>query len=261
VGGRSLSTCVGGATRVLVPYGHRGAKGEAPENTLAGFAYALALGLKGIELDVRLSADGQLVVMHDDTVDRTTNGVGRVADLTAEQMRGLDARAEHPDWPVPLGVPTLHEVLDAVERARDLALRIEVKRDEPARLERVCAILAGVIDEHGIAGRVVVSSFETAALEIMHATAPGIRRAFITAKDASDSIRTAVRLGCASVDLPTTILTPDAVRDAHDRGLTVMGWHGNSAAEIDELLGCGVDSFTTDRPTAALRYLGERAAL
>jgi glycerophosphoryl diester phosphodiesterase len=245
----------------MVPYGHRGAKGEAPENTLAGFAYALALGLKGIELDVRLSADGQLVVMHDDTVDRTTNGTGRVAALTAEQMRGLDARAEHLDWPVPLGVPTLHEVLDAVTPVPDLALRIEVKRDEPARLESVCAILHRLIDEYGIASRVVVSSFDVPALQIMHAAAPGLRRAFITSKDAPGSIRTAARLECASVDLPTTILSPDEVRDAHARGLTVMGWHGNSPAEIDLLLACGVDSFTTDHPTVALRLLGERGAL
>jgi len=246
---------------VAVPYGHRGAKGEAPENTLAGFAYALALGLKGIELDVRLSADGQLVVMHDATVDRTTNGTGRVAALTAEQLGNLDARGEHPDWPAPLGVPTLHEVLDAVAPAPDLALRIEVKRDEPARLESVCAILVRLIDEHGIASRVVVSSFDPAALEIMRAAAPGIRRAFITSKDAPDSIRTAARLRCAGVDLPTTILSPDAVRDAHARGLTVMGWHGNSAAEIDLLLGCGVDCFMTDHPTTALGYLAERGAL
>lgn len=246
---------------MIVPYGHRGAKGEAPENTLAGFAYARALGLKGIELDVRLSADGQLVVIHDGTVDRTTNGIGRVADLTAEQMRGLDARAEHPDWPAPVGVPTLNEVLEAVAPSRDLALRIEVKPDEPARLERICAILARLIDEHGIASRVVVSSFDPAALEIMHAAGPGMRRAFITSKDAPGSIRTAARLECSSVDLPTTILTPDAVRDAHDRGLTVMGWHGNSPAEIELLLGCGVEGFITDHPTAALRYLGERGAL
>lgn len=245
---------------MVVPYGHRGAKGEAPENTLAGFAYALALGLKGIELDVRLSADGHLVVMHDDTVDRTTNGTGRVADLTAEQMRELDARAEHPDWPAPVGVPTLPEVLDAVAPAPDLALRVEVKSDEPARLERVCAILARLIDEHGIASRVVVSSFDATGLEMMRAAAPGIRRAFITSKDASGSIRTAVRLECDSVDLRTTILTPDAVRDAHARGLSVMGWQGNSAGEIDLLLGCGVDSFTTDHPTMTLRYLGERGA-
>lgn len=245
----------------MVPYGHRGAKGEAPENTLAGFAYAVALGLKGIELDTRLSADELPVVMHDATVDRTTSGSGRVADLTAGQMRGLDARAEHADWPGPTGVPTLHEVLDAVAPALDVALRIELKRDEPARLERLCAILMRLIDEHGIASRIVVSSFESAALEIMQAAAPGIRRAFITSKDAPGSIRTAERLGCASVDLPTTSLTPDAVREAHARGLTVMGWHGNSAAEIDLLLGCGVDSFTTDHPTRALSYLAERGAL
>src|SRR5690606_17261213 len=85
--------------------GHRGAKGEAPENTLAGFAYAKQIGLDAIELDVRLTKDDQVVIMHDPTVDRTTNGQGAVGELTFAELHALDARADFPEWPAACSVP------------------------------------------------------------------------------------------------------------------------------------------------------------
>ena len=95
----------------MIVFGHRGARGEAPENTLSGFGFALGLGVDGLELDVRLSADGQLVVIHDETVDRTTDAAGPVAAFRADQLARLDARGSCPEWPQRVGVPTLEQVL------------------------------------------------------------------------------------------------------------------------------------------------------
>src|SRR5262245_48572737 len=88
-------------------FGHRGAKGEAPENTLSGFSYARSVGVEAFELDVHLSADHELMVIHDATVDRTTNGNGPVAGFTAAELAALDARAGFAAWGVPVGVPRL----------------------------------------------------------------------------------------------------------------------------------------------------------
>src|SRR3981081_1036402 len=111
-------------------YGHRGAKGEAPENTIEGCLYAWKLGMRGFELDVRLTADGDLAVIHDATVDRTTNGSGRVAELTIGELSLLDARGECAEWPAAVHVPTLREVLHAF--GGKAALEIEVKADSDA---------------------------------------------------------------------------------------------------------------------------------
>lgn len=243
---------------MVAVYGHRGAKGEAPENTLAGFEYALELGLSALELDVRLSADEELVVIHDDTVQRTTNGIGRVCDLTVEQLRRLDARGPHASWPEPVGVPTLAEVMEAFRAAQRIVLQIEVKRDAPERVERVCAGVARSVHEHDFGERAVVASFVPAALEIMRSLAPSLPRAFITMEDPAGSIDTALRLGCSDVDIQRPLLSPEIVREAHARGLGVMGWQGNTVADLEHLVACGVDKLTTDHPSVALPFLKAR---
>src|SRR5699024_9203426 len=122
--------------------GHRGARKEAPENTLAGFLHARELGLDAVEFDVHLSKDHELVIIHDKTVDRTTTATGPVAEFTANELAELDARAEFPDWPDIVGVPRLDQVLDIVDDMPHI--NIEIKTDTPDRLEE---IIAGVLKE------------------------------------------------------------------------------------------------------------------
>ncbi|MCC6790879.1 MAG: glycerophosphodiester phosphodiesterase, partial [Thermomicrobiales bacterium] len=114
---------------------HRGARFEAPENTVSGFRYALGIGIDSFELDVHLTFDDQLVVIHDATIDRTTNGSGHVADMTLAEIQSFDARAGFADWPESCVVPTLRQVLDVIGEVP--YLEIEVKTDAPARLDRV----------------------------------------------------------------------------------------------------------------------------
>lgn len=236
----------------MLIYGHRGAKREAPENTLGGFAYAYSVGVRAFELDVHLSSDEQLVVIHDDTVDRTTNATGPVAAFTADALRGLDARAAFPNWPERMGVPTLATVLDAYgDRVR---FAIEIKRDAVNILERVCALLVGMIAHYDIAARVTVSSFDRTALMIMHQLSPGLSRAFIGAYDTPWFLNTAIQLECTQIDVPLATGSVAVVREAHKHGLRVIGWPGNTPDDLRTLSLWGVDGITTDYPRNAYAF-------
>lgn len=243
----------------MIVYGHRGAKGEAPENTLGGFAVARRLGVGGIELDVRLSADLELVVIHDKTVDRTTNATGKVADFTAVELGRLDARGAMSDWPEPVGVPTLDAVLAQNVGADAPRLQIEVKPDSPERIELVCERLAAVLSRADIGRRATVSSFDPHALRTIRRLAPELPCAYITAYDEPAFLELAVELGCRQADIPLATGSPATVREARSRGLLVTGWFGNTPDELRALVSWGVDQIITDYPTVALAFLAEPA--
>jgi glycerophosphoryl diester phosphodiesterase len=243
----------------MIVFGHRGARGEAPENTLPGFAYARTIGLQAFELDVRLSADEQLVVVHDPNVDRTTNGTGPVSQFTAAELARLDARRSCPGWPEPAGIPRLVEVLDTY--ANQVRLAIEIKTDTPERLERVCALVIQAIEQYQLSESVVVSSFDPAALEVVGRLAPSVTRAFIGAFDAPHFLQSAIRLGCGQIDVPLSTGSPEVVREAHARGMRVVGWLGNTSEDLELLLRWGVDGCTSDFPARALAFFRERKLL
>ena len=229
--------------------GHRGARGEAPENTLAGFAHARAVGVDALELDVRLSADGQLVVIHDQTVDRTTDATGPVGSFTAAELARLDARASCPAWPEPVGVPTLDAVLERFGAEGRFA--VEIKRDAPERMARVAALLTDAIRARGLQGRTIVTSFEPEALALARRLAPALPRAYIGAYDGPAFLETALALGCAQADVPLATGSAEVVRAARARGLRVCGWLGNSTEALRRLVVWGVDAITIDLPTMA----------
>ena len=237
----------------MLLFGHRGARGEAPENTLAGFAYAQKLGLTAFELDVRLTADARLAVIHDATVDRTTGKTGPVVEYTAAELARLDARRSCPDWPAPVGVPLLGDVLAAYAGA--MVFAIEIKRDESERLERVGTLVVNAIERFRLHGRVTITSFEPEALEIVRRLAPDVPRAYIGAYDTPAFLETAVRLECAQADIPLKTGSAEVVREAKSRGLRVVGWQGNTPEDLTALIGWDVDGITSDYPSLALRHV------
>jgi glycerophosphoryl diester phosphodiesterase len=244
-------------TKIL--YGHRGASGHAPENTLDGFLYARQIGVRAFELDVRFSADEQLVVIHDETLERTTRTMGRVRDFAAAQLRDLDARGTCSSWPNPVGVPRLADVL---QRHHDLpAFQIEVKTDEPEILERVCAQLIGIIERFHIGPRTIVTSFDPIALAIMQKRAPELRRGFIAPYDNPEHLDIAVRLGCWNACIPISTSTKEVVRTAQASGLEVTGWLGNTIADLEILLEWDVGSITSDLPGVAIPFLQQHGFL
>ncbi|MEC3998720.1 glycerophosphodiester phosphodiesterase family protein [Actinacidiphila sp. DG2A-62] len=211
--------------------GHRGVMGVEPENTLRSFRRAERAGLDQIELDLHLSKDGELVVMHDATVDRTTDGSGLIRDLTIGEIRGLDAG---------LGerVPVFQEVLDAVSRP----IQAEIKDVAAAR------VLAGVLRERGETGRVSVLSFHDEALAEVHALLPEVRTVLVSGESGPDLVPRAQAVGARLVSLDLTQLTLAAVRRCHDAGIAVMAWSVNSAQDWALVRALGLDGAATDLP-------------
>jgi glycerophosphoryl diester phosphodiesterase len=245
------------STAALLLFGHRGARGEAPENTMTGFAHSYAAGVRAFELDVRLTADEHLAVIHDATVDRTTNGSGPVASFSATDLARLDARADFPEWSEgATGVPLLDDVLD--EYAGKVRFAIEIKTDAPERLARVAALVGEAISRLHLIEHVAVTSFDASALDLMRLAAPDVPRVFIGAYDTPVFLETAVALGCRQADIPLNRSTAEMVRAAQAQALRVVGWLGNTPEQLEALIGWRVDGITTDHPTMALGYLEER---
>ncbi|MCQ4209252.1 glycerophosphodiester phosphodiesterase [Streptomyces longispororuber] len=207
-------------------YGHRGARTEEPENTLRSFRRAAELGADGIELDVRVSADGRLVVIHDATVDRTTDGEGEVAALTLAQLRSLDAGSGE-------RIPTLDEALASFEGL----VQVEIKAPEAVR----------VIQD--LPERAVLTSFHPEVLEDAARRLPRVARGLITHRPGDDMLRTAKDLGAAWVCPELTdALTPGLVERCHAAGLRVDGWPAADRELLHGFVELGVDAVTTDHP-------------
>jgi glycerophosphoryl diester phosphodiesterase len=237
-------------------YAHRGGAALAPENTLVAFETGLAAGADGIEMDVRLSADGVAVLMHDPTLDRTTDGSGPVDARTAAELGALDAghRFERdgafPFRGLGVGVPPLRGVLD---RHRGALLIIELKSSD-ARLAR-----AVVDDIHaaGAAGRATVSSFQKGALDAVRAIDPSIRTGADTdgVRNGVDSLRAKPVFDAFQVPevyAGMRVVTPEFITRAHEVGVSVIVWTVNQPDDMGRLLDWGVDGLITDRPDIAV---------
>ena len=257
-----------GAGRPLV-IAHRGGAGLWPENTLHAFERALAAGADIIETDVRATSDGALVLMHDERVDRTTDGSGRVADMTLEELRRLDAGHRWtPDggrtFPFRgrgLRVPTLDEVFKTLGGAA--RLNIEPKQASAPVVQRLCAL----VREHGAAERVVVASFSDSVLEEFRRSCPEVATsaspseawAFLAMYEAGlagsysppmHALQVPERAGGLRV------LTRGFVEAAHGRNLKVHAWTVNSEEDMRRVLAAGVDGVMTDYPDRLLKLLG-----
>ncbi|MEJ7838787.1 MAG: glycerophosphodiester phosphodiesterase family protein [Thermomicrobiales bacterium] len=239
----------------MIVHGHRGARFEAPENTVPGFRYAMSLGLRAVEFDVRLTADDHLVVIHDATVDRTTDGTGAVADLTLAQIQALDARSTFPDWPEPCVVPTFADVLDVIGHLE--TFEVEIKTDSPQRLDRVVPMVLEELKQRSMPGGVIVTSFDVHALEVVQQLAPDQPRGYIGAWDSMDFVNTAKQLGAVRACIPFRTGSAEIVKAAQAAGMTVTGWPTNSREEFDEHMRRGVDTLCTDAPSTILQFLKE----
>jgi glycerophosphoryl diester phosphodiesterase len=211
--------------------GHRGAMGIEPENTLRSFVRAEQEGLDVIELDLHLSKDGALVVMHDAEVDRTTDGTGRIGDFTLAELRELDAgQGER--------IPTFEEVLDAVAAP----LQAEIKDTAAAQA------LADVLRRRELLDRVDVISFHAEALAEVRRLLPDVRTALVASRYGLDVIDRAQAVRAGMLVLNVRRLTLELVERAHDAGLRVVGWTVNTRDHLTLARGLGLDGGTTDFP-------------
>ncbi|MEV0843649.1 glycerophosphodiester phosphodiesterase family protein [Actinocatenispora sera] len=232
--------------RTLRVTGHRGAMGYMPENTLASYRRAVADGVDEVELDLRLSKDGEVVLMHDADVDRTTDGHGAVADLTLAELRRLDAgNGER--------VPTLGEAIDAV----DVTILAEIKADDAvAALRR---ILTGRPD---LRRRIQPMSFHARHLTPLLAEFDDLRCALLADAGSDQLVERAVGLGVAWIGVGWKGTSPELISRAHDRGLEYCLWPAPTSVEVDRARAWGADGVTTDYPANVIPALavGDRAA-
>lgn len=242
----------------MLLFGHRGAAGEAPENTVAGFLYARSCGVQAFEFDVHLTADDALAVIHDNQLDRTTNATGAVASFTATQLAKLDARYKFPAWPTRFGVPTLEDVLQVVPGCQ---LQIEIKSDTADHLNRVCQLLAMIVSEKDLVERTIITSFDETALARMQQLSPSIPRSLIGGFTSLAMLNSATALACSWIcpHLPST--TEALIHAAKSRGIKISAWMGNTLEELATLVTWNVDAIISDYPGTALVYLRERGVL
>ncbi|MDD2457286.1 MAG: glycerophosphodiester phosphodiesterase family protein [Eubacteriales bacterium] len=233
-------------------WAHRGASAEAPENSLAAFAKAIEIGVDGIELDVQRTADGILVVTHDETTDRVTGQSGSIAQLTLAQLRQFNFAAPWPDQPATV-LPTLDEVLDLC-RATSLRINIELKNSEvPYRgmekhvLDRVLAF--------GLQDQVIYSSFNPFSLWRLRWIAPEAPRGYLYSEvrprpwlAAALTGATALHPSLANLDVP------GLVEGAHRRGLAVHVWTVDEPGQWEHCHQLAVDAIITNRPREALAF-------
>lgn len=241
-------------------FGHRGAAYEAPENTLTGFSYAWKIGVHSFELDVRLSADQQLVILHDESLQRTTGVARKVGELTVAQLAEMNATGLFPGWHEKATIPLLEDVLKTYSQELK-SWEIEIKSTSPENLEILCPKLVEQIERFEIANRAVVTSFDPHALEVMRRIAPDLRRAFISHYDRPEHLETALHLGCYRACIPLHYSNKATVQAAHAAGLNVTGWQGDSVEMLEALLDWDVDAITSNRPSLALDFLRKRGIL
>src|SRR6185437_2939645 len=202
--------------RRVVCYAHRGARGHAPENTLLAFDLAFDLGADGIECDVQRSRDGELVIIHDGTVNRTTNGVGVVAALSLVDLRALDAGRV---WRIPQRIPTLAETLDLVRR-RGRALNLEIKGESVTEAVGTAEAVEPVLRALGepLRSRLLVSSFAHPAVALLKERLPWLRVATLYSGrewQKQDILAPALAMGAEAIHPGVALTTSDLVTQAH----------------------------------------------
>jgi glycerophosphoryl diester phosphodiesterase len=235
--------------------GHRGASAVAPANTLAAFRLALELGADGFELDVQLTADDELVVIHDYSVDHTTNGFGLVRQKTLAEVKTLDAGVRFAPRFVGERIPTLREVFTMAGKGP--FINVEIKTASP-RGNGLEPRLIALIREFGLGGRLVVSSFNPFALWRMRRLAPDLKLALLYADDLPGYLRDrwlAFLSRPNALNPKYTLATADHVRWAQVHGYGIYVWTVDDEAEMRRLAALGVTGIISNKPDVLKRVL------
>lgn len=231
--------------RVPFVTSHAACKGHAPENTLAGIRAALELGADAIEIDVHCTKDGVPVLLHDSTVDRTTDGSGDIRQMTLEEARRLDAGAKQHEGRFPgEPIPTLAEVLAEVDGRALLVLEIKQGGIE----EQVCR----VVREARAVQDCEAHSFWPQVVMAMRRTEPRMAAALLTdgraIKEWDDFFGFALSLNAQAVSVHFGAVTPAVVRAAQRRGLAFLTWTVNEPPDVRRVVDAGVDAVCSDYP-------------
>lgn len=222
---------------------------------MAAFRRAVELGARFIETDLQITRDARVVAIHDFTLDRTTSGKGQVHLLPIEQIRALDAGAWFGDRGTKSfsgeRVPTLEEILDFA-KVHDVIFYLEIKSGPAWGVEH--AVVAALRD-HNASARVVILSFDPAALDSVHRLDSTMMTGFLCEHSSNDLVERTVRAGARQLVARSDLVTPAVVEKAHHAGLQVVAWTINEPEQMRRLIEAGVDGIITDYPDRLLTVL------
>ena len=223
-----------------------------PENTFAAFDKALALGASHVEFDLHFSSDGHIVVIHDDTLDRTTDGSGPVADQTLAQLRSLDAGSWFSTEFSGERIPTFGGML---ERYKGLFhFHIEIKAQSPGLAQRAADLVRG----YGVADSATVTSFQLSSLEEVRAYAPELPAGWLLPEIDDSAVADAERLGLTLLCPRADSVTPELVDSLHRKGFDVRAWGASDEALMRRAVDAGADGLTVNFPDKLAEYLKAR---
>jgi glycerophosphoryl diester phosphodiesterase len=239
---------------------HRGGSALAPENTLAAFQNALTLPIDAIELDVHRSRDGQAVVIHDNTLERLTNGIGNILDLDFAYLRGLNVAAHFAGgWPEPQRIPTLREVLELAKGRVQVYIEIKTSKrgTKYGRYPDIAEIAVGEVRSLNMLADVLIMSFDWTLLPLVKALEPLVQTGALVSNEQWNSaapnafdtlLEQVTALDCTWINMDRKLFTPTMPNLIHEHGLNLGLWTVNSLREMRQFASEGVDSITSDRP-------------
>lgn len=231
---------------------HRGASAIAPENTIAAFRAAAEAGAKWVELDVALSADGTLVVIHDDSVDRTSSGKGSLGDLTGAEIGALDAGSwfdakfggEH--------IPTLAETITALGEL-GLNANVEIKQHKHHKsLDQLVQAVQADISRRAAQTQIMISSFDPEALKAMHALEPKLEMAMLWGRPPEDWAEQLAAIPATTIHMHFKALSIGLLEETTKRGIKVRAWTCNDPVQLVSFWGAGLAGVITDDPKVFL---------
>ena len=235
---------------------HRGASGNAPENTMAAFRKAVALGATFIETDLQLSRDARFVAIHDATVNRTTNGQGAVHDMTLAELRKLDAGSWFGSEFGGERIPTLEEIFE-FSKKNDVVFYLEIK---PAGSWGGEHALIGALRESGEIPRAVVISFDPSIVMSLRKIEPTLMTGLLYDGQIENPLEKAVAIGARQLAVRGDLVTPAMLAEARKKDLQVVCWTVNHSAHMRMLAAAGVDGIMSDYPDRLVAAVRKEAA-
>ena len=232
----------------MLAIAHRGASGYAPENTLAAFRRAVSQGVTFIETDLHLTRDAHFVAIHDETLERTTNGHGPIQQLTLTEARRLDAGSWFASEFIGERIPTLEEILEFA-RKNDVVFYLEIK---PGAFWGGEHALVGALRNSTEIPRVLVISFEPAILASIRQIEPTLMTGLLYEGQIENPFDKAQEIGARQLAIRGDLVTPNFLQEAHKRDLQVVCWTINSPAHMRLLISAGIDGIMTDYPDRLL---------
>lgn len=218
--------------------GHRGASAYEPENTLRSFKRAIDMGVDMIELDAYLCKSGEVVVIHDETIDRTTNGHGKVKDIIYDKLKNLDAgKGEH--------IPLLEEVFDLVNQK--IIINIEIKDSDTVK--NIAELINKYIKvKHWSTDRFIVSSFNHDDIKKFHEYCPSVKTGALFEKYDKDIAKRTIELAASFLIIDYREISEKLIKDAHEAGLKIFAYTVNNKSEAEKLKFMQLNGIATDYP-------------